>query len=321
MDAHPLEALSERFLSEQNLSVSTIKIYKICYKYYFVYLKKNDILFAKTSDVIRFRESLRDLGHSTYYIYIYICALKGLYRYLRINQRRLNLPSVYAYDILTGVKNEQIKPHVKKTLLSLEEARHLLVSTKKMRKNIYDYRNYAIICLMITSGLSPYEIIHLKRDDYQIRDGKSVLIIKKNGSSRLDKVRLSKGVVEAINDYLARRNKDNPYLFISQNHITEKGHLSRTFFYTMFVKVLKKCGLEHTKITPHCLRHTAAHLNLIRGGSIESTKQLLRHTNISSTLIYQDYINQMQDHTEESIESFILQEDTLNLDDYWFEWI
>jgi len=309
IDIHPLEDLSEHFLSDQNYSKSTIKTYRICYKYYLIYLKENDILFAKTSDVIRFRESLRSVDHSTYYIYIYMSALKSLYCYLRMNQPRFNLPTKYAYDIMIPIKNERIKRHVKKPLLTRVEARHLITHTKMTRKIIYDYRNYAMICLMITAGLSPYEIIHLKREDYQVMDEKYVLIIKKRGSHQEDTVNLSKGVVEALNDYLLRRKKLNPYLFISQNHTTKEGHLSRTFFYYMFEKVLKKCGLEHTGITPHCLRHTAAHLNLLRGGTIETTKQLLRHVDISSTIIYQDYIDKMKDHTEEAIESFILKED------------
>ena len=37
MDKHPLKELSERFLSEQNLSKVTIKNYRICYKYYIRY--------------------------------------------------------------------------------------------------------------------------------------------------------------------------------------------------------------------------------------------------------------------------------------------
>ena len=107
MDKHPLEKLSEHYLDEQNLSKSTLKTYRICFKYYLLYLKEHDILFAKTSDVIRFRESLRSLGHSSYYIYIYICALRGLYRYLRIHQKQLNLTIEYAYDIMMSIKKRE----------------------------------------------------------------------------------------------------------------------------------------------------------------------------------------------------------------------
>ena len=103
------------FLSDQNLSKSTIKSYKICYKYYVNYLKKHDIIIAKTSDVIKFRESLRACGHSTYYIYLYISALRSLYRYLRIHQKKLNLSSAYTYDIMVPIKNEKIKKKSIKT--------------------------------------------------------------------------------------------------------------------------------------------------------------------------------------------------------------
>jgi integrase len=186
------------------------------------------------------------------------------------------------------------------------------------RKIIYDYRNYAIICLMLIAGLSPYEVIHLKKEDYQILDGKACLQIRKRKTQNIDTVFLSKGVVDAIEDYLKKRKKRNPYLFISQNQTTKEGHLSRTFFYFMFEKVIKKCGLEDTKITPHSLRHTAAYLNLLRGGSIESTRKLLRHVEISSTMMYQNYLDKINDRAEEAIEAYILKEDHNDLDEDTF---
>lgn len=81
------------------------------------------------------------------------------------------------------------------------------------------------------------------------------------------------------------------------------------FFYYVFRRVIKKCGLDYTGITPHSLRHTAAYLNLLRGGTIESTKKLLRHVDISSTLVYKDYIDKMNDDSEGAIEAFIFSED------------
>ena len=89
----------------------------------------------------------------------------------------------------------------------------------------------------------------------------------------------------------------------------------------MFQRVLKDCGLEETNITPHSLRHTTATLNLLRGGSLESTRQLMRHKNIQSTLVYAHHINRMKDDSESQIEKFILGEasfiygdDTIELD-------
>ena len=59
MKEHPLKRLSETYLNEQDLSKTTLKTYRICYKYYLIYLKEQNIKYAKTSDVIKFREGLR----------------------------------------------------------------------------------------------------------------------------------------------------------------------------------------------------------------------------------------------------------------------
>ena len=80
----------------------------------------------------------------------------------------------------------------------------------------------------------------------------------------------------------------------------------------MLRRVLKTCGLEETGITPHSLRHTAATLNLLRGGSLEETKKFMRHTNLSATLIYAHHIKRMKDDSEKKIERYILKEDVFS---------
>ncbi len=311
MKNHHLERLSASYLLEKNISTSTVKSYKIVFKYYIMYLKENCIEYAKTSDIIQYRESRRTLGYSTHYIYIHMSALKGLYRYLRINQKRLNLPTQYSYDIMVPIKNERIKASIKKPILTLDQARHLILHTKNTRKYIWHYRDHAIIYLMMTSGLRRIEIIHAKRKDYQIVDGQYVLYIKRKGI-KLDEeyVKVSIGASYALNDYLNKRIDDHPYLFISHRSVSNNGHLSRTFFYDMFPRVLKDCGLDGLGITPQCLRHTAAAFNLLRGGSIEATKILMRHVNIQSTLVYAYHIERMKDDSEHQIEKFILKEDS-----------
>jgi len=307
---HHLEGLSERYLLQKNIASTTVKSYKIAFKHYIIYLKENHIEYAKTSDVIQYREKRRTLGHSTHYIYIDISALKGFYHYLSINQKNLELPDQYAYDIMTPIKNERIKYHIKKPILTIEQAKQLILHTKNNRKYIWHYRNHAIIYLMMTSGLRAIEIVRAKRTDYQIVDGKRILYISRKGSGSEDEfVNLSKGAEEALNDYLNKRKDNHPYLFISHRQVSNEGHLSRTFFRDMFRKVLKDCGLEDSHITPHCLRHTAAVMNLLRGGSLEQTKGLLRHVDIQSTLVYVHHIERMKDDSEYQIEKFILGEE------------
>jgi len=318
MKNHELEELSQSYLKQKNLSPATIKSYGFAYKHYINYLKDNSIDYAKTSDVILYREYRRAVGDSSYWIYIQICALKGLYRYLKLNQARLNLSQKYAYDIMVSLKNERIKPNIKKTILTISQAKQLLLETKAKRKYIWDYRDHAIVYLMLVSGLKPVEIVSAKRVDYEIVDGRSLLYIRKNGKRNRDEfVHLSKGAKIALDDYLSRRKDSFIYLFVHHKNMTADGKLRRMFFWDMFRRVLKNCGLEGQGITPHCLRHTAAIMNLERGASIEETKAFLRHSCISSTLVYSNYLERLKDDSNIRIENFILNEEEKNIYQYF----
>ena len=309
MHRHPLEALSEQYLAEKKLSSSSLKSYRISFKHYIAYLKEHDILYPKTIDVIKYREFKRQFGCSTYYIHVHISALKGLYRYLSLNQKRLALPEVYAHDILGPIKGEQIKRQMTKPVLTIEEARHLILFTKQQRQFIWHYRNHAIISLMLTSGLSVHQVVHAKRADFVFESGTYVLYIERNRAKTKDKIKPSKGTTLAILDYLTKRKDDNPYLFWGHNP-KKNQHLNRMFFYQMFHRVLNDTGLAYTGITPHSLRHSAALFNLERGGSIEQTKAMLGHVSIKSTLVYQAYLDRLKNDAEQQIESMLLHEDT-----------
>jgi integrase/recombinase XerD len=310
MKNHPLEALSEQYLSEKQLSSSSKKSYRISFKHYIAYLKQHDILYPTTSDVIKYREHKRDIGCSTYYIHVHLSALKGLYKYLSLNQKRLSLPEVYAHDIMGPVKGEQIKRQMTKPVLRVEEARHLILFTKQQRQFIWHYRNHAIISLMLTSGLSVHQVVHAKRADFVLESSSYVLYIARKTSQTKDRIKPSKGTTLAILDYLERRKDDNPHLFCAHKNKKTQNPLERMFFYNMFHRVLKETNLEHTGITPYSLRHTAALFNLERGGSIEQTKAMLGHVSIKSTLVYQAYLDRLKNDSEQQIESMLIHEDT-----------
>jgi integrase/recombinase XerD len=321
MNEHPLKKLSEDYLLSKNFSVSTLKSYKNAYKYFIEFLECHQIVIAKTKDVLRYREHKRELGHSAHYIHVHMSALKGLYEYLKIHQNDFGLPKDYAYNIMEMVSSEKIKPTLKKCILTLEETRHLILHTKKSRKSFWHYRDHAIIYLMITLGLSVHEIIHLKREHYQAYGEKRVLIFKKNHTHNNSTYQtLPKGATLALDEYLALRKDDNPYLFITRKNKQKNHHLSRTFFKAMMPRVLHDAGFDERKITPHALRHTAAILNLKRGGTLLETRRLLRHESITSTLIYQDYLERLESRVESKIDAFILKEEEGAPDEVLWDW-
>jgi integrase/recombinase XerD len=320
MNNHPLELLIREYLAEKDITRGTWELYNTVLKQYSLYLKEHQILYAKTSNVINYREWKRGQGYSVRWIYHQISAIKGLYQYLRLNQKRLDLPIEYTFDITESIKNEQIKNRISKPILTISQAKHLILCTKKIRKYIWHYRDHAMIYMMITTGLRSIEIRRARKKDLRVVNNQLVLYVQGKGrKSRDEYVKISPGVKEAINDYLNKRKDKNPYLFISHSKHTDIPYLSRTFFIRMFKRVLEDCNLEETKITPHSLRHTAATLNLLRGGSLEETKRFMRHTNMSSTLVYAHHINRLKDDSQNQIEKFILGEESFVYGDYLIE--
>lgn len=316
MNTHPLEPLIQQYLAEKDITKGTFDLYDTILKQYTEYLKEHQILYANTTDIINYREWKREQDYSTRWIYHQVSAIKGLYQYLSLNQKRLTLPIEYAQDITESIKNEHINKDISKPILTINQAKHLIMCTKENRKYIWHYRDHAIIYLMLTTGMRSIEIRRAKKKDLRTLGNQSILYVQGKGRKVADAfVKITSGVKEAIDDYLNRRKDKNPYLFISHSMHTDTPCLSRTFFLRMFKRVLNVCDLTFTKIKPHSLRHTAATFNLLRGGTLEQTKQFMRHANMSTTLVYAHHVNRLKDDSVNQIENYILQEDLLDFNE------
>ena len=64
---------------------------------------------------------------------------------------------------------------------------------------------------------------------------------------------------------------------------------------------LIQVDLNSDRLTAHSFRHTAATLNLLNGGTVEETQQLLDHANINTTLIYSHALERASNNSENRI--------------------
>jgi len=103
---------------------------------------------------------------------------------------------------MESIKNVRIEKRIDKPVLTTEQAKHLLLCLKENRKYIWHYRDYALVYLMITTGLRSIETRRAKIKDLKIINGKSVLFVQGKGRSSADEfVKISDGLYEAIKDY------------------------------------------------------------------------------------------------------------------------
>lgn len=307
MSFHQLFQLVEDYLTDKDMTKESFDLYQTILKQYTNYLKNNQIEFAKTSDVTKYIKSIKDKGYSVSWINLQLTAIKGLYRYLSDNQRRYDLPLEYAFDITLSIKNEQSSRENNRPLLTIEQAKQLIIKTKENRRYIWHYRDHAMIYLMLTTGIRGVEVRRLKKKDFSVLNEQLILYVQGKGRDNADEyVKIPSGVEEAINDYLSKREDKSPYIFVSHRKHTDKYMLSRTFFDSMFKRVLRDSGLSDLNLTPHALRHTAATANLLRGESLEQTRQFMRHSQVTSTMIYAHHLKEKNLDSENELESFIL---------------
>ena len=312
MQPHPLESLIDLYLSEKDITVESYELYHIILKQFVTYLKDHHILYAETKDIKDYIQTKKEEGYTIRWCHHQLGVIKVFYSYLSLNQNRFRLDERYQYNIAEPIQNVRIKKDVSKPMLTTHQAKHLILHLKSHRRYIWHYRDYAIIYLMITTGLRSVEVRRARKKDLKMVSDTSILYVQGKGRTTQDEfVKITQGVKEAVDDYLRVRKDKNPYLFISHSKRYESPYLSRTFFLRMFRRVLNEAGLGHLKVTPHSLRHAAATYNLLRGGTLEETKRLMRHKDLSTTLIYAHHLERMQENLENEIESYMLNEEDL----------
>ncbi|QWB95459.1 tyrosine-type recombinase/integrase [Mycoplasmatota bacterium] len=310
MNTHPLEIVYKTYLLEKDITKESRKVYAIILRLYVNYLKQHKIDLATVNDAKTYKDHLFNRGISNNWIYTHILVLKGFYSYLSIHANRFDLPDGYQYHIFDTIKISKEKVDSEKAFMTPQQAKKIILWTKNNRRSIEDYRNYAIIYLMMTTGLRSIEVRRAKRKDFIKKENTYILYVQSKRSIDIDAyVKITQGVEKAILDYLDKRIDKNPYLFISHHKNAKNPYLGPLFMNAMLQKALKACGLEDTKLTPHALRHSAATFNLMRGGTMESTKKLLRHQSLNTTLIYTHHMSRDIDNSEKEIEKFILNEE------------
>jgi integrase/recombinase XerC/integrase/recombinase XerD len=152
---------------------------------------------------------------------------------------------------------------------------------RKLLCVIEDIRDRALFLLLLRTGIRIGEALGLRLNDLDIRDRKVHLFEgEKNSMGRV--VYLSDDALFAIKLWLRRRDKNKEFVFYGQSN----GHLCYSTGRGLFVKYLKKAGLDQKGYTVHCLRHTFASELLNAGMRLECLQQLLGHQDIEVTRRY-----------------------------------
>ena len=287
----------EDFLHFVDATEKTVATYRRAIRQFANYLAINRISQPTREDVIAFREELK-VAHKPTTVQAYIVAVRLFFKWTA--QKNLYK------NIADNIKGAKLSRDHKKDYLTTKQVKEVLnhIDTSTLQ----GLRDYAIITLMITGALRTIEVSRANLEDLRPLGDNTVLYIQGKGrQERTDYIKIQDKVEQAIRAYLkadAPKTDKSP-LFSSTSNNSKGQRLSTRTISGIVKECLKKAGYDSSRLTAHSLRHTAGTVNLQTGGTLEETQQLLRHSNINTTMIYLHHLERENNHSEERIANAI----------------
>lgn len=229
------------------------------------------------ADLIAYKDELLNGGKSSLTVASYINSIRRFYEWAEANKLYPNIGK--------GIHAPKRKQAFRKQPLTVAQVGELL----HHEQGTQTARDYAIVNLMVRTGLRCVEVVRASVGDITYKGGQRVLMVQGKGRDEKDNfVILTDAAYNPIREYLNTRTgiDDNAPLFASESRNNDGGRLTTRSVSGIAKQGLKSVGLDNKVFTAHSLRHTAA-VNILRaGGSLEMAQYTLRHSNPATTQIY-----------------------------------
>lgn len=286
--------LLERFIKFAGVMPKSASTYKTALKQLYKYFEAQGIQEPTREDLIDWRDGLIADKKSPATVQLYLTATKIFFRWLA----QENLYPNIADHLKTGVK---VNHDHKKDALSATQAGNLIKGVKG--DSLKSKRDRAIIALMASTGLRCIEVSRADVGDMINQFGKTYLLIQGKGHLAKDaQVLIPAQVERLIRDYLQARGnagKSEP-LFTSTANRNKGSRLSTQTISKMVKANLRAAGLDTPRLTAHSLRATAATTMIIAKVDLTQVQQVLRHVNISTTMIYNKAVQRLKNTAEQT---------------------
>ena len=279
-----IEELVDRFIASQDVKESSKLLYRRTLKQYFNWVDKKSYLLSEIArpQLLEYKQDLLSSDKSSLTVGSYITSVRRFYEWTEANK--------FYPNVAKGIKTPKRKQQFKKQPLLPAQATALLSYYQDKA-----LRDYAIINLLLRTGLRTIEVIRANVEDITFKGSQRVLLVHGKGRDEKDNfVLLTNKAYQPIEEYLSSRGKVNSSepLFTSTSNNSKGERLSTRSISYIAKEGLKAIGLDERAFTAHSLRHTTA-VNILRGGgSLEQAQMTLRHSNPATTQIYTATLNE-----------------------------
>ena len=212
-----------------------------------------------------------------------------------VSRSLASLKNFYSYAVSTGFLEEtpvsadiRVERGEKKLpqILTGSEVEKLLAQPACV--DAKGYRDKAMLEVMYATGIRVTELIELNVDDVNL----DLKTIKCGSTKNIRAIPLYPAALRALTVYLRDirgsmvNDPTEQALFVNVNG----GRMSRQGFWKILKFYQAKAHIDKD-ITPHTLRHSFAVHLLENGADLSSVKELMGHSDISSTQMYTHMIN------------------------------
>jgi site-specific recombinase XerD len=290
------QEIIDRWLASLDAKATTIDTYRKAIKAFLSWTAEHAITRPRREDILAYKRELESEGKSTYTIGSYLTAVRRFFSYLEAE-------NLYP-DIAKNVRGPKRPRGYAKEALTREQARRL-VDSIETSEDVVGLRDLALVNLLIRTGIR--EIEATRADVGDIGREAGVLVLRVHGKGRDSKddfVLMTADTYSPLADFLAARGKvsnDEP-LFPSYSNRNRNGRLTTRAVRGIVENRLMRAGLKEERVSCHSLRHTCAMLALLGGADVVSVKEMLRHENINTTMVYVHSLNRVQDGAEKYVE-------------------
>ena len=239
-------------------------------------LDKHNIHDVSKDDIEAFLAKMAGKGYTPKSVSRKLNSTRTFYRFLKINEMLTDDPSL----LVSHPRYELAPPRI----LKPTEYRALRDAARN------DPRMYAIIELLLQTGIRIGELAALKLEDIQ-GDQLHISPIEKH-EERM--VPLNKPAKDALNRYLASRPQvSDTHVFITKSG---KPFLVRNIR-TAIERYFRLAGIEEAKVND--LRHTFVAHHIKHGVSLVLLSKILGHKRISTTERYLEYVKERAKDTSQ----------------------
>ena len=286
--------LFSRWTAYVDAADRTVETYTKNIRYFAEFLNRRGETRPTRETVIAYREALSDQGMKPTTIQSYLNAVKRFFAWTEAE-------GLYP-NVAEHVKGQKLDTEHKKDWLSAGQIKNLLGSID--RSTEAGARDYAMLLLMVTTGLRTVSIAAADLGD--LRPGPGGLVLYYRGKGHDEKstyVKIALPAEKALRSYLSLRGETDKAapLFASVANRDAGGRMTTRSVSRIAKTRMQAVGIDSDRLTAHSLRHSAATLNLLNGGTLEETQQLLGHKNITTTMIYSHALEREKNNSENRI--------------------